>query len=139
VFILNKKLMATFILEKLAFGDIEDLKSPPSGITAFLNVADNVKVSKLPKKYYKVPLKDGVPIPARKLKKIINWIKEKITSDRILIFCKHGKGRSPSVVIGFLCSIGFNYKEAVNFIVSKNSDIKPLPLLAKTIKRMLED
>ncbi len=130
--------MVTFVLEKLAFGDIKDSENPPPGITLLFNVANNVKTSKPTKKYYKIPLEDGVPIPSEKMKKIIKQIKEKIVSDKILVFCKHGKGRSASAVIGYLCSIGFGYNEAVKFITTKKSDIKPLPLLAETIKIALE-
>jgi len=72
------------------------------------------------------------------LKAKIRKFKEKIVSDKILVFCKHGKGRSSSVVISYLCNIGFNYEEALKFVTSKKSDINPLPLLANSIKIALK-
>jgi len=127
-----------FILESLALGNIKDAKNPPQEITAFLNAADDIGLYKPAKKYYKIPLRDGVPIPEEKMSEAINWIAKNITSDKILVFCRYGAGRSASVVIGYLCSIGFDYPEAVKFILSKKPDIKPEPLLAETIRMVLK-
>lgn len=127
-----------FILENLALGNIEDAESPPHEITAFLNVADDVKLYKPARKYYKIPLKDGLSVPEERMLEAIEWIKKNVISDKILVFCRYGAGRSPSVVIGYLCSIGFDYPEAVKFIASRKRDIDPLPLLAETVRKALE-
>ncbi|MDI6704201.1 MAG: dual specificity protein phosphatase [bacterium] len=127
-----------FILENLALGNIGDAENPPSEITAFLNVADDVELYKPVKKYYKIPLQDGSRVPVEMMLKAINWIDKNIILDKILVFCRYGAGRSVSVVIGYLCSIGFDYTEAVKFVASKKRHIDPLPLLAETIKIALK-
>jgi len=127
-----------FILENLALGNIKDAENPPREITALLNVADDIELSKPTRKYYKIPLVDGPPAPVEKILEAIHWIEKNIISDKILVFCTFGAGRSVSVVIGYLCSIGFDYPEAVKFILSKKPDIDPLPLLAETIKIALK-
>lgn len=123
-----------FILENLALGNIKDLENLPQNITALLNVADDIELYKPARKYYKIPLQDGPPVPEERMLEAIHWIEKNIISDKILVFCTFGAGRSVSVVIGYLCSIGFDYPEAVKFILSKKPDIDPLPLLAETIK-----
>lgn len=128
----------TFILENLALGNIEDAENPPQEITALLNVADDIELSKPARKYYKISLKDGAPAPVEKMLEAIRWIEKNIISDKILVFCTFGAGRSASVVIGYLCSIGFDYPEAVKFILSKKRHVEPLPLLAKTIRMALK-
>ena len=128
----------TFILENLALGNFEDAENPPRKITAFLNVADDVELSKHPKKYHKIPLVDGLPAPVEKILEAIHWIEKNIISDKILLFCRYGAGRSPSVVIGYLCSIGFDYTEAVKFVASRKPDVHTLPLLAETIRAALK-
>jgi protein-tyrosine phosphatase len=127
----------TFITENLAIGNVEDAKNSPPQINALLNVADDAEFSPKNQKYHRIPLRDGVPIPVEKMKEAIDWIK-KNESNKIMVFCKYGAGRSASILIGYLCSIGFSYGEAVKFMRSKKSDIKPLPLLAKTIKMAFE-
>ena len=127
-----------FILENLGLGNLEDAKNPPHKITALLNVADDIELYKPARKCYKIPLQDGPPVPEERMLEAINWIEKNIISDKILVFCRYGAGRSASVVIGYLCSLGFDYTEAVKFILSKKPDIDPLPLLAETIKIALK-
>ena len=68
----------------------------------------------------------------------INGIEENIISDKIF-FYRYGAGRSASVVISYLCSIGFDYPEAINFVASKKRGINPLPLLtAETVRTDME-
>ncbi|MEW6481963.1 MAG: dual specificity protein phosphatase [bacterium] len=127
-----------FILKNLAVGNLRDAEDCPSSISALLNVADDLKSYKTKKKYHRIPLVDGWPIPGEKMREAIQWIKKHIIMDNILVFCTFGAGRSASVVIGYLCSIGFNYEEAVKFVSFKKPDIVPLPLLAESIKRALK-
>ncbi len=127
-----------FILENLALGNLEDAENPPLEITALLNVADDVKLYEPARKYHKIPLADGLPAPVEKMTEAINRIEKNIISDKILVFCRYGAGRSASVVIGYLCSIGFDYKEAVRFVASKKRHVEPLPLLTKTIRMALK-
>lgn len=126
-----------FILENLGLGNLEDAKNPPRKITALLNVADDIELYKPARKYYKIPLQDGPPVPQERMLEAINWIEKNKISDKILVFCRYGAGRSASVVIGYLCSLGFDYTEAVKFILSKKPDINPAPLLSKTIRMAL--
>jgi len=127
-----------FILENLALGNIGDAKNPPHKITALLNVADDIELYKPSRKYYKIPLQDGPPVPEERMLEAINWIDKNIISDKILVFCRYGAGRSASVVIGYLCSIGYDYIDAIKFVASKKPDINPLPLLSESIKMALE-
>ena len=127
-----------FILENLALGNIGDAKNPSHEITALLNVADDIELDKPARKYHKIPLQDGSPVPEERMLEAIHWIEKNIISDKILVFCRFGAGRSVSVVIGYLCSIGFDYPEAVKFILFKKPDIDPLPLLAEIIKIALK-
>lgn len=127
------------ILEKLAMGDLQDLGNPAEGIDSILNVAEEVEVDLPRVKYYKIPLKDGVPIPAEKMREAISWIREHIASEKVLVACHYGVGRSASVIIGYLCSAGFGYKEALDFVSSKRPAINPISCLEETIRRILSN
>ena len=129
----------TYILPKLALGKRDGVEDSPSEVTAFLNVADDVVdlYPPLPN-YHKIPLRDGTSPPVEKMKEAIDWIKKSMASgNKILVFCHYCSGRSPSVVIGYLCSLGFEYEEAVRFVSSKRPGIKPLPQLNEVIKMAL--
>jgi len=77
-----------------------------------------------------------MPIPLEKMKEAINWIREHISSDRVLVACHYGVGRSASIIIGYLCSIGFGYKEALDFVSSKRPGVNPIPKLKETIQNL---
>ena len=128
----------TFILPRLALGKRDGLEEPPTEVTAFLNVADDVDLYPPPGKYHKIPLQDGMPIPLEKMKEAISWIRRNISSHKIAVFCRYGKGRSASVIIAYLCSIGFDYREALELVASQRPGIDPLPGLAQTIKMTLK-
>ncbi|MGQ9508100.1 MAG: dual specificity protein phosphatase family protein [Thermodesulfobacteriota bacterium] len=126
----------TSILERLAIGDLKDLEQPQEGVNFILNVAEEVEVSHPHLHYHKIPLKDGFPIPVEKMKEAISWIKRHIASGKVLVACHWGVGRSASVIIGYLCNLGFGYEEALEFVSSKKPGINPIPRLKETITNL---
>lgn len=128
----------TFILDRLAIAKRDGLEESPQEITAFLNVADDADLYSPPRIYHKVPLKDGTPIPVERMLEAITWIEENIVSGKVLVFCRYGRGRSASVIIGYLCSRGLSYEDALRLVSSRKSDIYPLPELAETVRKALE-
>lgn len=105
-------------------------------MTSILNVAEEVEVYPPNLHYHKIPLKDGVPIPVEKMREAIQWIKRHIPSGRVLVGCHWGVGRSASIIIGYLCSLGFEYEEALKFVSSKRSGVNPVPGLKETIRNL---
>jgi len=120
----------------LAIGDLKDLENPDKEVNSILNVAEEVEVNLPNHNYYKIPLRDGVPIPVEKMKEAVEWIQKHISSEKVLVACHYGVGRSASIIIGYLCSIGFGYNEALNFVSSKRPGVNPIPGLEDTIKRL---
>jgi len=131
------KPVITFILDRLALAKRDGLEETPQDITAFLNVADDIDLYPPPRIYHKIPLKDGTPIPVERMLEAIALIQENIVSRKVLVFCRYGRGRSASVIIGYLCSTGLGYEDALRLVSSKKPDIYPLPELAETIRKAL--
>ncbi|MGB9627509.1 MAG: dual specificity protein phosphatase family protein [Thermodesulfobacteriota bacterium] len=127
----------TDILERLAIGDLGDLKNLGNGVGCVLNVAEEVEVTP-PLEYRKIPLKDGSIIPPSQMQEAICWIRDRVGSKKVLVACHYGVGRSASIVIGYLCSLGFGYQEALDFVSSKKPKITPMPKLEETIKESLQ-
>ena len=124
------------ILENLAIGSYKDALNPPAPITALLNVASerDVETERL---YHKVPLIDLQPIPQDQLKEAVKWIRDHISRHTIMVFCNAGIGRSPSVVVGYICCfLGYNFDDAVEFVATRKPDISLLPGLMETIEEI---
>lgn len=128
----------TFILPNIAIGRWNGLEEPPKEIDFFLNVADDADPYLPLKNYFRIPFKDGLSPKADKLLDSINLINRYSNKGKILVFCRYGKGRSASVVIAYLCSIGYDYNEAVKLVVRKRPGIKPLPGLYRIIGTALK-
>ena len=127
----------TFILPYLAIGRWNGLEEPPKEMTFLLNVADDADLYPRPKNYFKIPFQDGIPPQVEKLREAIDFIKRFSKEGKILVFCRYGKGRSASVVIGYLCSIGYDYEEAVKLVAKKKAGINSLPGLSQSISMAL--
>ncbi len=112
------------------------MENPDEEVNSILNVAEEVNVNLPNHNYYKISLKDGVPIPVEKMREAVEWIQKNIASGKVLVACHYGVGRSASIIIGYLCSVGFGYKEALNFVSSKRPGVNPIPGLEDTIKRL---
>jgi protein-tyrosine phosphatase len=125
----------TFVLDKLAIGSYEEVMKPPPKISALLNVAVERDVDNTTLVYHKVPIVDMTPIPAEQMKEAVEWIRDQISRHIIMVFCNAGIGRSPSVVIGYLCCVlGYGFGDAVEFVARRKSDVSILPDLIKTIE-----
>ena len=126
-----------YILENLAIGNFQDAVMPPEGIDALLCVAEEKDITGTPLLYHKVPITDMKPVPAEKLKESVDWIKEHIKEHKIMVFCNAGVGRSPTVVISYLCcELDYSFGNAVEFVATKKPDISILPNLILAINEI---
>jgi len=124
-----------FILEQLAIGNYAEALNPSPEISALLNVAAEKDLSDMSVVYHKIPMVDMKPIPSEQMKEAVNWIRDHISKHKIMVFCNAGIGRSPSVVIGYLCCfLRYGFGEAIEFVARRKSDISILPNLIKTIE-----
>lgn len=125
-----------FILDHLAIGSYEEALRPSSEITALLNVAKekDLKTNLL---YHKVPIIDMQPIPSAQMLEAVKWIQKHISKHIIMVFCNAGIGRSPSVVIGYLCCfLNYDFGEAIEYVAKRKPDISILPNLLRTIEEV---
>ena len=125
-----------FILENLAIGNYQEALAPASDINALLCVAEEHDIYDTQCKYYKVPIVDMQPIPAKQLTDAVVWLRSNMENKRIMVFCNAGIGRSPSVVVAFLCCVlGYSFGEAVEYVATRRPYMSILPNLIKTIEK----
>jgi protein-tyrosine phosphatase len=114
-----------FILERLAIGDIYDAKDIPKDISALLNCTEEHDTKRAGILYLKIPLVDFQPINPEYIPRAVRWIKEVIVDHTVLVHCNAGIGRSSSIVVCYLCEIGFGYEEAVRLVKTRRPDALP--------------
>lgn len=126
-----------FILANLAVGSTQDALNPPPSITALLCVAEELDLPAEGRIYHKVPIADMRPIPAEQLREAVEWLRENLKGNMVMVFCNGGVGRSPSVVIAYLCCVlGLGFGEAVEFAARKKPYISTLPDLITSIDQI---
>lgn len=117
-----------FIIDNLAIGNLQEALSAPEGIDALLCVAAEKDIPEPMCVYHKVPIIDMQPIPAPQLREAVSWIQDHIGGHRILVFCNAGVGRSPSVVVAYLCcNLGYGFGEAVELVATRKPYMSILP------------
>ena len=128
-----------YITDRIAVGGISDALEPPLKITALLNVAMEHDIKSQGRLYKKIPLPDMREAPVDLLYKAVEWIEQNEGENKILVSCHAGIGRSPSVVIAYLCCVkGMGFDEAVEYVARRRHAISPLPNLNITIGRVKE-
>jgi protein-tyrosine phosphatase len=127
-----------YILKNLAIGEFRDALEPDEEISALLCVAQEHAIRNPSLFYHKVPIIDMQPIPLGQLKEAVFWIRDAIQDGYcVLVFCNAGVGRSPSVVIAYLCTfLGHSFGKAVEHVATKRPGISMLPNLITSIKEI---
>ena len=119
-----------FILDNLAIGDYQEALHPPPEVTALLCVAEEHDISESPLLTHKVPIVDMKAIPSPQLKEAVEWIIAHINDHRIMVFCHGGIGRSPSVVVAYLCCVlNYGFGESVEFVATRKPRMTIMPNL----------
>jgi protein-tyrosine phosphatase len=119
-----------FILDRLAVGSYQEALQPPAGITALLSVAEEHDLDQPTLLYHKVPVADMKAIPAPQLKEAVEWIAAHIEDHHIMVFCHGGVGRSPTIIVAYLCCmLGMGFGEAVEFVATRKPRMTILPKL----------
>jgi protein-tyrosine phosphatase len=128
-----------FILDNLAIGNFEEAQAPPAEIDALLCVAQEIDLTPVDRLYCKVPIVDMQPIPAGELREAVEFIAGNISAHKILVFCNAGVGRSPSVVVAYLCcKLGYGFGQAVEHVARCKPFMSVLPNLILSIEALRE-
>lgn len=126
------------ITESLLVGNIDDAKKLPSSIGALLLVTKEYEIAPpqgIP--YARIPLKEFTEADPHDMERAVAWVEWHIASNRLIVCCRAGMGRSVSVVIAYLCCVkGMSYVEAVAFVKARRPGATPLPNLEQTINEV---
>ncbi len=126
------------VTESLFVGNLDDAKNPPHFITGLLFVAEEQDLMPPPSVIFsRVPMKEFAEADPGELKRAVEWMELHAPSNRLLVCCRAGMGRSVSVVIAYLCSVqGMDFDQALMLLRARRPGATPLPRLQETISSL---
>lgn len=87
--------------------------------------------------FARLPLKEITKPNPLDLETGIQWLARHLPEHHILVACRVGIGRSPSIIIAYLCSMqGLSFEEAQDLVTQKRPGTTPLPHLASLIEQL---
>ncbi len=130
--------MITYINDHLFIGDQWDANSPPPFVTAILWVA--LETSVTPPGHClvaRLPLREFTQPDLIDVQGGVDWLTTHLPSQKILVACRQGLGRSPSIVIAYLCCRRqLPFQTACDQLREKRPGITPLPKLSWVIEEL---
>ncbi len=126
------------VTDSLLVGNLDDARNPPGFIGGLLFVAEEHQVA--PPEgllYERIPLKEFGEADPGDLARGVAWLERYGPTNRVMVCCRAGMGRSVSMVIAYLCCVkGMSYAEALRLLRARRPGATPLPNLEQTIEQV---
>jgi protein-tyrosine phosphatase len=130
--------MISYIDHHLYIGEQVDAESPPPFISAVFWAALDPQLSPPSSVVFaRLPLKEYTEPNLIDLEMGVQWLARHLPEHHILVACRVGFGRSPSIIIAYLCCMhGLSFEEARDLVTQKRPGTTPLPHLASLIEQL---
>ena len=134
----NIPIMISYVGHQLYIGEQADAESPPPFINAVFWTALDLQISPPPNLVFaRLPLKEYTEPDLIDLEMGVQWLARHLPEHHILVACRVGFGRSPSIIIAYLCCMhGLSFEEARDLVTQKRPGTTPLPHLASLIEQL---
>lgn len=131
-------IMISYIDHHLYIGEQVDAESPPPFISAVFWAALDPQLSPPASVVFaRLPLKEYTEPNLIDLEMGVQWLARHLPEHHILVACRVGFGRSPSIIIAYLCCMhGLSFEEARDLVTQKRPGTTPLPHLASLIEQL---
>ncbi|GKS57264.1 protein-tyrosine-phosphatase [Nitrospira sp.] len=128
------------ITSRVSVGNREDAREIPPTFSALLLVAEEFEVQPAPWiEYAKIPLTEYAAANVDAVARAVEWIERRIETNRILVCCRAGMGRSVSMVLAYLCCVeGMTYADAERLVKARRPGASPLPDIERVIESVQE-
>ncbi len=126
------------IVDHLFIGDQPAAEVPPSEISAVLWAALDATITPPTDLVFaRLPLREYTEPDPVDMEMGVDWLVRHLPNHQILVACRAGLGRSPSLIIAYLCCIQrWSFHEALSFVTQKHPGTTPLPRLAEVISQL---
>lgn len=130
--------MISYITDHLFIGEQVDAQSPPPFISAVLWTTLDPPLTAPPNIVFgRLPLKEYTEPDVIDLENGVKWLAQHLPKHNILVACRVGLGRSPSVIIAYLCCVQhLSFTEAHELVTQKRPGTTVLPRLASVIEQL---
>ena len=127
-----------YITETLLVGNINDAIEPPQQISAVLLVAAEFTIQPPSWLLYgRIPFSEYAEAEPLLLDQAVSWVEQHLSSNRVMVCCRAGMGRSVSVVMAYLCCVeGMTYDEVLKLVMKRRPGAMPLPNIEKAITQV---
>ncbi|MGH7231315.1 MAG: protein-tyrosine phosphatase family protein [Nitrospiraceae bacterium] len=127
-----------YITETVLVGNVYEARMPPPFIKGLLFVAEEFEITPPDGMIFgRVALKEFHEAHPVDVSRAVEWLEQHASSQRVLVCCRAGMGRSVSMVIAYLCCVkGMQYTEAVDLLTTRRPGSVPLPELERTIQQV---
>ena len=117
------------ITPRLSVGNSQDAHEVPPTHSALLLVAEEFDVCPPTWiEYAKIPLTEYAAANIDAVASAVDWIERHIATNRIIVCCRAGMGRSVSMVLAYLCCVdGMQYADAERLVKARRPGACPLP------------
>jgi protein-tyrosine phosphatase len=131
-------IMISYVDHHLYIGEQVDAESPPLFISAVFWTALDPQLLPPPNVLFaRLPLKEYTEPNLIDLEMGVQWLARHLPEHHILVACRVGFGRSPSIIIAYLCCMhGLSFEEARDLVTQKRPGTTPLPHLASLIEQL---
>lgn len=133
----------TRIWERLFLGSLEDAdglaEANPHGIGTVISLCEAcVAAERRGLNYIHIPITDDQPVPVGQFNRIIDSIAKNIRRGAVLLHCREGVSRAPTMTAAYLHLVGYrNLDAALAEIKRLRTFINPSDILLESIRRHL--
>jgi protein-tyrosine phosphatase len=126
-----------FITDSLMVGNKDDALSPPLFVTSVLFVAAECPITRPSGITFEcIPLDEFEEADPMVMKRAVDWL-ERHESERVMVCCRAGMGRSVSIVMAYLCCVkDMPYADALKLMKARRPGATPLPRLEHSIEQV---
>jgi protein-tyrosine phosphatase len=130
--------MISYVTDHLYIGEQVDAQSPPPFISAVFWTALDPPLTAPPNIIFgRLPLREYTEPDLIDLEMGIQWLARHLPEHNVLVACRVGLGRSPSLIIAYLCCMqGLSFAEAQELVTQKRPGTTALPHLAAVIEQV---
>jgi protein-tyrosine phosphatase len=127
-----------FVNEQLMVGNIDDAQKPPPFVGSVLFVSGEHAIQPLKGVAYNyIPLKEYGQADQKDVKAAVDWLAQQPPTNKLMVCCRAGVGRSVSMVIAYLvCVKGMTYADAEKLLRARRPGATPIPHLKETIDQV---
>jgi len=127
------------LLKRLGFGSLEEARKKNAEWNIKICVADDIALHERISGDLFFPFPDKQPPDVETLTTLLKCIYYNIPTNRVFLYCRQGKSRSPSFAVAYRMLMGASFSEATKLVLQVQPNSSFLPQLENKTKEALQN